>query len=360
MDIEIKNILEKIEENGFEAYIVGGYVRDYLLGIKSLDVDISTNALPKDVINIFNIKKETSSYGSITIKNGKYNFDITTYRKESNYENRRPQTVEYTNNLILDIKRRDFTINSICMNKEGTIFDYLNGQKDLENHLIKVIGNTDEKLTEDPLRILRAIRFSIILGFKLDDEIINFINLHKDLIKNLSYTRKKEELDKIFSSKNVLKGLKFLKELDLLSALEINYDKIIHSSDLLAIWSQISFSPNYPFTKDNLKVINKIREITKQGKIDCLTLYKEGLYICQVAASVLKINKQEINNMYANMQIKSRKDICINNIDIINILNIKPSKKLKDVYNDIELNIITNSLKNDYEEIKKYLLQKWK
>ena len=96
MNLEIKSVLEKIEESGYEAYVVGGYVRDYLLNIDSVDVDVCTNAVPKEVIKIFNIKKDTTSYGTITIKNGIYNFDITTYRKESNYANRKPQSIEYT------------------------------------------------------------------------------------------------------------------------------------------------------------------------------------------------------------------------------------------------------------------------
>ena len=192
MNNKIKKVLNKLEENGFEAYIVGGFVRDFLMGVASTDVDICTNALPKDIINIFDIKKVPVSYGSVSLSCDEYNFDITTYRTESNYENRRPQNIEYTNNLLEDIKRRDFTINTICMNKDGKIFDYLSGQNDILNKQIKVVGDINTKFIEDPLRILRAIRFSIILDFNLDITILDFINKNKELIKNLSFTRKKE------------------------------------------------------------------------------------------------------------------------------------------------------------------------
>lgn len=359
MNSEIKYILDKIEENGYEAYVVGGYVRDYLLKIDSIDIDICTNALPKDVINIFNIKKETENYGSITIQNGKYNFDITTYRKEGKYENRRPKTIEYTNNLILDIKRRDFTINSICMNSQGEIFDYLNGQNDLNKRLIKVIGDTNTKLTEDPLRILRAIRFAITLNFELDDEIKSFIKYHKDLIKKLSYTRKKEELDKIFSSKNILNGLELLKKLDLLSTLEIDYDKINYVNDLLGIWSQIKFSSNYPFTKNNLNTIRKIRNILREGKITNYTLYRDGLYLCLVAGEILGYDKIKINEDYHNLKIISNKDLAIKSKDIMNILNLSPSPKIKIVHEDILNKVLNGEIDNNYDSIKRYLLNKW-
>jgi len=360
MNTEIKSVLEKIEENGYEAYVVGGYVRDYLLGIESVDVDICTNALPKNVINIFNIKKETVSYGSISLKNGNYNFDITTYRKEDTYVNRRPQKIEYTSNLILDIMRRDFTINSICLNKEGQIFDYLNGRDDIKNKKIKVIGNTYEKLTEDPLRILRAVRFAVILDFDIDEEIINFISSNKNLISNLSYTRKKEELDKIFSSKNALKGLRLLKKLDLCSVLEIDYDKIVVVQDLLGIWAQINFSNNYPFTKNNLNIIKKLRNILEAGEITNYTLYKEALYISLVAGEILGVDKKEINEKYHNLSVHSKEELVINSKDIIDILNIKPSSIIKLIYEDILIKVLNNELNNNYEDIRKYIIDNWK
>ena len=360
MNLEIKSILEKIEDNGFEAYVVGGYVRDYLLGIHSVDVDICTNALPKDVINIFNIKKETIAYGSVTISSGIYNIDITTYRTEDDYLKHHPKKVKYTNNLITDIQRRDFTINTLCMNKDGYIFDYLDGQKDLNNRLIKVVGCSKDKLTEDPLRILRALRFSIILDFDLDEEILSFIQNNKDLIKNLSYTRKKEELDKILSSKNMVKGLKLLKDLDLLWALEIDYDKMIEVQDLLGIWAQIIFSENYPFTKNNLNIIKKIRNILTTGEINNYTLFKEGLYISSVAGEILGMNKKYLNHQYQNLVIKSTKELKINNQDIMDILNIKPSSKLKIIYDDVLKKVLDKKIRNDYESIKEYIITNWK
>ena len=360
MNLKIQKILSKIESNGFEAYIVGGFVRDYLLDIYTTDVDICTNALPKDIMTIFDIKKAPAMYGSVSIPDGEYNFDITTYRTESNYEKRRPLTINYTSNLLEDIKRRDFTINALCMNKDGQIFDYLNGKKDIADRIIRVIGNTDEKLKEDPLRILRAIRFATTLNYKLDEKILEFIKNNKDLIKSLSYTRKKEELDKIFSSKNVSIGLKLLKELNLLDTLEINYDNIMIVPDLLGIWSQIDFSDNYPFTKNNLKVIKKIRNIVKKGVITNQLLFEEDLYIITVAAQILGIDVKDISLKKQRLPITSRKDLKISFNDIGNLLNIQKAETINIIYNDIINKVLDNKIINEEKSLKEYILKVWK
>jgi tRNA nucleotidyltransferase (CCA-adding enzyme) len=360
MDSKITKILNKIEQHGFEAYIVGGYVRDYIMGNESTDVDICTNALPKDVINIFEIKCENTDYGSIHIKDNKYNFDITTYRSESNYNKRKPQTIEYVDNLLIDIKRRDFTINSLCMNSKGQVIDLLNGKADILDKKIKVIGDVNQKLTEDPLRILRAIRFAATLDFELDSSIIEFINKNKVLIKTLSYNRKKEELDRIFSSKNILIGINLLKELELLDVLDINYDRITIVPDILGIWSQISFSDRYPFTKSSLNTIKEIRKILDMGEVTNETLYKEGLYISVVAGQILGITKEEINKRFNDLVIHSKEELAINSKDIIEILNINPSNKIKFIYDDVLSKVLNNIIGNNYDEIKKYLLMNWK
>ena len=196
MEKNIKKILETLENEGYQAYLVGGYVRDYLLGVTSFDVDIATDALPKDIHRIFNSSK--NNYGSVNIKVDKLNVDITTFRKDLNYVNRRPSKVVYINNLKEDLERRDFTINAICMNKNGKIIDLLNGCKDLDSRTIKMIGSIDVKLKEDPLRIMRAIRFACILDFKIEDELYEKIKEYSYLVGDLSKERIKNELDKIF------------------------------------------------------------------------------------------------------------------------------------------------------------------
>lgn len=355
MDKFIINILKKIEKYGFEAYVVGGYVRNKLLNITSRDVDICTNALPKDIIKIFNLKKDTkNNYGSVNIITKKYNIDITTYRKESTYDLHKPINIEFINNIEEDLYRRDFTVNSILLNSKNEIIDKYNGIEDLNNKILRCIGNTNEKLKNDPLRILRALRFSVIYDLEMDDKIINFIKNNKELIKKISYFRRKEELDKIFTSKNKINGFKLLKDLNLLEELEIKYDEIVDINDINGIYAQIEYNKNYPFLKESKKNINNIREIVKIKTINNHTLYKYGLYINSIAGSILGIDYNKINQMYESLPIKSKKDIKISYKSIVK-LNNNCYNNINDLIKNIEKNILDGKLKNKTSDIVKFI-----
>jgi len=233
LDKIIKGILKKIEDNGFNAYLVGGYVRDYLLGINSLDVDICTNALPKDLHKLFPGNNNSNNYGGFNLNIKGYNIDITTFRKELSYDKRKPTEIIYIDSLEEDIKRRDFTINSICMTSSEQIIDLANGIDDLNNRTIKMLGNISERLKEDPLRILRAIRFSCVLNFEIDKSLYQEIEKNYELVGTLSKTRIKQELNKILLHKNYLKGLSLLKKIKLLELLNIEYnDNISYINDI--------------------------------------------------------------------------------------------------------------------------------
>ena len=350
MEKNIKKILETLENEGYQAYLVGGYVRDYLLGVTSFDVDIATDALPKDIHRIFNSSK--NNYGSVNIKVDKLNVDITTFRKDLNYVNRRPSKVVYINNLKDDLERRDFTINAICMNKNGKIIDLLNGCKDLDRRTIKMIGNIDVKLKEDPLRIMRAIRFACILDFKIEDELYEKIKEYSYLVGDLSKERIKNELDKILISKNYKYGLELMKDTKISEVLEINYDDINYVDDLLGMWAQVKVL-NIPFTNVEKGNIIKITEVLDFGKIDNEILYKYGLYISRVAGKILNIKTTKISKMYNKLPIKSREDIDITSKEISSIVGV--GEVIGDTYKIIEKEILNYRLKNKKSEILKYL-----
>ena len=350
MEKNIKKILETLENEGYQAYLVGGYVRDYLLGVTSFDVDIATDALPKDIHRIFNSIK--NNYGSINIKVDKLNVDITTFRKDLNYVNRRPSKVVYINNLIDDLERRDFTINAICMNKNGKIIDLLNGCKDLDRRTIKMIGSIDVKLKEDPLRIMRAIRFACILDFKIEDELYEKIKEYSYLVGDLSKERIKNELDKILISKNYKYGLELMKDTKISEVLEINYDDINYVDDLLGMWAQVKVL-NIPFTNVEKGNIIKITEVLDFGKIDNEILYKYGLYISRVAGKILNIKTTKISKMYNKLPIKSREDIDITSKEISSIVGV--GEVIGETYKIIEKEILNYRLKNKKSEILKYL-----
>jgi len=358
---ESLEIIKKIESCGFETYIVGGFVRDYIMNKSSYDVDICTSAKPKDLVEIFNnaiLPKE--KYGSVTLHYKDIRFEITTFRKEMLYENRRPIEIEYSRSLIEDINRRDFTMNSLCMNKEGVVIDMINGKEDIKKRIIKTIGNTDIKFIEDPLRILRAIRFATQLNFKLDTEVINVIKMRGNLIKDLSYNRKKDELNKIFTNTNIRYGLKLLDSLNLSKYLELNdINKVKITTDVLGIWAQLGVVDIYPFSKLERDTINIINKICKNKKITRYELYNYGLYNVSIAAEILGINKKSIVNLDKQLSIHSKKDIDISTNEICSILNKEPGKWLKVLYNDLELKILYSKLENNKEKIKNYILKNY-
>jgi len=357
MEQIIKKVLKKIESNGYEAYLVGGYVRDVVLARKSFDIDICTNALPKDLNKIFP-NCQNNNYGGINFRIKRFNFDITTYRKEKKYESRKPVEIEYINNLIEDINRRDFTINALCMNSKGYIIDLINGMEDIKSKTINVIGNCAIKFKEDPLRMLRAIRFMTVLDFKLSDEVLLQIKQNVELIKTLSYNRIKEELDKILLSPNFKKGIMILEELGILNLLNIKNQNIVYVNDLLGMWAQFDFGFNSAFTKEEKNNIINIRKIIRLNKIDEKVLFNYGLYLSLVAGKIIGVNKVYINKLYKQMPIYNKQDVAINNQDIMDILNIEPSEILNVIMQDIIDDILAKTIKNNYQDIKRYLLRK--
>ena len=353
-------ILSKIEENGFKAYIVGGFVRDYTLGITSPDVDIATNATPQQIMGIFkNSVLPKEEYGSVTlfIKNDR--FEITTFRREIKYiNNRKPIEIEYIDDLLEDLKRRDFRMNTLCMDKSGQIYDYFDGKEDIKNKVINTVGDSDYKFSQDCLRILRAIRFATILNFTLSDEVKSAIIKNKSLLRTLSYSRKKQELDKIFSSVNSNYGVSLLLELGLDKELEIyNLDKINITNDIIGTWASLDFSQKYAqeFSSSEKIIIKDIKEVMKTG-ITNYSLYRYGLYTNQIVASMLGYDKSRVVGDYEKLPIKSKKDIDIHGNEIEAILNNKPGVYVREVYNRLEEEILNNRLENKKEKIKDFII----
>lgn len=248
-------ILNKLFFNGFDAYIVGGFPRDYYLGLKSDDIDITTNAKYEDLVNIFTTVKE-NGYMSYIVEYKHKSFQITTYRKDISYiGNRKPDIQETVDTLKEDLKRRDFIMNTLCIDKDGKYVDLMDARRDIDNKIIRTVKNPNMSFREDALRMLRCIRFASILNFNIDSLVKEAIINNKDLIRNLSFFRKKEELDKIFSNYNYQKGIDLIKELSLEEVLSIKIDNNIYGDNYLSIWSQIEYDNNYPFTREEKRIL---------------------------------------------------------------------------------------------------------
>ena len=361
LDIALK-LLDEITSYGFQAYIVGGFVRDYILGIESNDIDINTNATPKEIKNIFDSCLPNEDYGSVTVIKKGVRFEITTFRKEMSYlDNRRPSQIEYIDDLYQDLLRRDFTINTLCMNKDGEIIDFLGGRSEIDSRVVKTVGNAKTRFEEDSLRILRAVRFATILDFKLDKETRDAIIDTRELLKNLSYYRKKEELDKIFGSSNADKGISLLLDLGLDKYLELdNLDKVTCTSSLIGVWSILNVVDKYPFNSNERELIKNINEAFLLNNLDPMALYKYGLYVNSVAGEIKGLDIKNITESYNNLIIQSRRDLDITSDDIMKGLNKGPGSYLKDIYSDIEREVLYRRVKNEKDAIMAYIIKNYK
>ena len=222
----VKNIIEELNKAGYEAYAVGGCVRDSILGRVPNDWDITTNAKPLDVKSIFRRTVDTGlKHGTVTVLIGKEPYEVTTYRIDGEYEDsRHPKEVSFTSDLKEDLLRRDFTINAMAYNDTDGLVDIFGGMEDIEAKVIRCVGEPKERFSEDALRLLRAIRFAAQLGYDIEEKTYEAIKELSPTLKNISAERIQAELNKILVSDNpsMLKtafetGLtaQFIPELDL-------------------------------------------------------------------------------------------------------------------------------------------------
>lgn len=208
MPTSVKLILNELNKNNKEAYIVGGCVRDAILKKEPKDWDITTSAKPNEVIEIFKSKcykvLETGiKHGTVTVMINDVGYEITTYRMDGQYsDSRHPDSITYAKSLLEDLSRRDFRMNAIAYNEEQGIIDHFKGLDDLKNKTIHCVGNSNERFSEDGLRMMRAARFSAQLGFKIAEDVKDAAKKNSHLIQNISKERISEELNKILVSDN--------------------------------------------------------------------------------------------------------------------------------------------------------------
>ena len=192
-------LAKKFKENHFHLYMVGGSTRDFLLGKASEDLDLTTDATPEEMLTFLEDAQTTfMRFGTLRLSSSFGHVDITTFRLENGYEDyRHPTKIEFVRDLFLDAKRRDFTINAIYMDEKQNIFDPFEGRKDLEKKIIRTIGDPYLRFQEDPLRILRAVRFAMLLDFEIAQETQEAIQEKKALIRKMNPHKVEEELRKM-------------------------------------------------------------------------------------------------------------------------------------------------------------------
>lgn len=187
-------------KNGRRLYLVGGTVRDFLLGKELTDMDATTDATPDEVKTFFTEKSDFTfaKFGAMTLYFDGLKFDVTTLRKEKSYfDSRHPSKIKFVKHPKHDFKRRDFTVNGMYLDEKFVLIDYCKGKTDLENKTLRMIGNPNKRIKEDPLRILRALRFALMFSFHLDEKLAKAIRKNVKLLEKLNIEKIKQEIKKI-------------------------------------------------------------------------------------------------------------------------------------------------------------------
>lgn len=365
------NILKTFNKNGFEAYFVGGCVRDFLLDKNFSDIDITTNALPEQVKNIFRKSIDTGiQHGTVTILVNGESYEVTTFRKEDEYVNHRaPDKVEFVSDLKEDLDRRDFTINAMVLDYKGKLFDFHNGKADLNNKIIKTVNDPNERFFEDALRMLRAFRFSSKLGFDIDSNTLMAIKNNAKLITYVSIERIVNEFRKLLEGKGNIDSLQLMIDSTLNSYIPFIKDiKVIEdfskytfcqSLYILSIINNISFDELKKLKLSNkeiklVKEYDKIRNDFKNNIPLELILYKYDIEDVRFICNYFKFrNISEIDKV--KLAITSLNDIAIESEEIIAFINKKPGPWIRELITLLEYEILVNGLVNNRNNILDFL-----
>ena len=350
---EAMDLCETLHLHGYKAYMVGGCVRDMLLGKNPKDYDIATNAKPEKVMSIFPNNVPTGlKHGTVTVV-GKTNIEVTTFRKESNYDGRSPETVEFVDDLEEDLARRDFTINAIALDPiRGGIIDPYDGGKDIIKKIIRCVGDPNERFKEDALRVFRAIRFVSQLGFVLEDSTFQGVKENYKQLKNISMERRRDELVKLLNGEFVVPGLLLMFFSGVLSTFDYP------SLEDIYLWAErikacenklmmffLPFSLEGPIKKDEL--VNKFKLSEKEAKLISKTLnfhmdfpltrkilidalIKEGREVITeyIKLRIVIMNKYFESNALLSSVLNSEvplslKELNVNGDDLISTLGVK-------------------------------------
>lgn len=382
-------VLEKIEQAGFEAYFVGGSVRDHILGLAIHDVDIATSAYPEEIKEIFKRTVDTGiQHGTVTVLMGDDSYEITTFRTESGYQDyRRPDKVTFVRSLADDLKRRDFTINALAVDKNGQVIDKFDGLKDLDKKIIRAVGHAEERFHEDALRMMRAVRFQAQLNFKIEEKTAQAIADNAPLLAKIAIERIREEFVKMMLSQDWQTGLAdFIKlglseycpgfkdqKLELAELLDIKDAKF---SDEEAAFSAIGYvlSLNHQefnkFLRD-WKVSNKTREISlntlnllhlfESQDFDLWNIYKLGTDNLERTIELSKMFQIEFD--YTNLKqkvdrisIKSSHDLELTGKNVCEILDVKPGPIIGKSMSQMERAVVEGNVSNNFDDLRHYLL----
>ncbi|MTV81196.1 CCA tRNA nucleotidyltransferase [Secundilactobacillus folii] len=383
--VKAQPIIDTIEAAGFEAYYVGGSVRDTLLGLPIHDVDIATSAYPQEVKSLFKRTVDTGiEHGTVMILDHGTGYETTTFRTESGYQDyRRPDSVQFVRSLKEDLNRRDFTINALALKTDGTIIDYFDGLDDLKAERIRAVGDPEKRFNEDALRMMRAVRFASQLNFVIDPATVTGIEHHGQLLTKIAVERIHVEFVKLLLGKWPAKGLDvflqtglyqycpdFDQYRDQLSQLQHQLKTGMSSET--AVWtliaSKLSLTGNQidrllkdwksanQLISDTRTAVKAVRAI-QAGSVDDWTLYQTGRQLLSVANEVAgqlgttRYVTKELITAYENLSIHSKKELEIGGQDLM-AAGIKPGPQLGQALDYIERQVVDGHLANQSSDLK--------
>lgn len=391
----INKVINILNENGYEAYLVGGCVRDYMMGKTQHDFDLTTNALPGEMLQVladYRIIETGIKHGTVTVVSDGENVEITTYRIDGKYlDNRRPDSVTFTRNLEEDLSRRDFTVNAMAFSPVGGLVDIFGGCDDLKRKIIRCVGVPDTRFNEDGLRIMRALRFSSVLGFTIDSETSKSIRKNKELLKNISAERIYSELKKLLCGAGAAEVLasyadvmgvifpyfaehKSIYMTNVLKIGSVDCDVITRFAALFFDIGQSDVRALMHLLKPDNKTLSsvvKLSEKLNEKDIGCDAASVRRLmsffdsedmmrFICimQIYRSDFAYDKF-VNEYMHQLEIKpcvKISDLAVNGKDIMSF-GIKQRAQIGEILKDVLNAVIEDRCANDYESIKEYIIK---
>lgn len=310
-------VLQTLEDAGFEAYFVGGSVRDVLLHRQVHDVDITTSAYPEEVKELFDKSIDTGiKHGTVTVLYGGESYEITTFRTESGYQDfRRPDHVTFVQNLDEDLKRRDFTINALAMDMHGDIVDLFNGIEDLKNHIIRAVGNPEKRFHEDALRMMRAVRFMSQLEFKLEEKTEQAIKDNHELLKKISVERIREEFVKMGLGPFSRQAFQIFLD----TQLSEDVPDFAGKKDLLQVYPQLKFSPTMETSLWAVIII--LLKVPNENIGKFMRDWKNSNAMTEKVEQIIKMFDLIADHVPTDYELfEAGEDIIINTIDVADIL----------------------------------------
>ena len=378
-------VLQKIEQAGFEAYFVGGCVRDTILGDPIHDIDIATSAYPSEIKQIFKRTVDTGiEHGTVMILDHGVGYETTTFRTESGYQDfRRPDNVTFVRSLAEDLQRRDFTINALALRENGEVVDLFDGLGDLQRRLIRAVGDPNERFHEDALRMMRAVRFASKLDFVIDRPTLEGINANAHLLAKIAVERIRVELEKMFLGQNPPAGLKDFLETGLyqycpglkaarqqLGLLLVNGNgwaltNVDQVWALLAVQLGLSgkqaakFLRTWKTSNETIRQVGKIIlavNALRQKQVTPDLMFTVGWPALSDANQVAAVNGWQqaaasLKKQYDELPIKTAKELAVDGRILIQEAGLKPGPALGKVLNTLVEDVVNGRLANDKAEL---------